>query len=129
MAFTSRIGRRDRVPKREVAMDAAGHTSGVRLPRGGRGAVATDVLPQEARLSVRPPRGGSVEHRPRETAPAAAGAPAPDPFAAGADGRIAPPEVGQIGLSGPSPETFVRESEGVGRAIAGPGDGGSALVV
>src|SRR3954447_7920162 len=129
MAFTSRIGRRDRVPKREVAMDAAGHTSGVRLPRGGREAVASAVMRREARVIVRLPRGGSVEHRLRATAPVAAGDIALDPLDADADGRIAPPDVGQIVLSVPPPETFVPEPEGVRRVSRGAGDGDAPLVV
>jgi hypothetical protein len=110
-------------------MDAAGHTSGVRLPRGGREQVASAVMPHEARLIVRLPRGGSVEQRLRDTAAVAAGDIALDPRDADADGRIAPPDVGQIVLSVPSPETFVREPEGVRRVIDGAGDGDAPLVV
>jgi hypothetical protein len=86
-------------------------------------------MPREARLIVRLPRGGSVEHRLRETAPVAAGDVALDPRDADADGRIAPPDVGRIVLSVPSPETFVREPEGVRRVIDGAGDGDAPLVV
>ena len=52
-----------------------------------------------------------------------------DPRDADAEGRIAPPDVGQVVLSVPSPETFVREPDTVRRVIDGAGTGEAPLVV
>src|SRR3954469_2097284 len=91
--------------------------------------VASAVMPHEARLIVRLPRGGSVEQRLRDTAAVAAGDIALDPRDADADGPIAPPAGGQILVSWPSPETFVRAPARVRRVIDGAGDGDAPLVV
>ena len=44
-------------------------------------------------------------------------------------GRLAPPDVGQVVMSVPSPETFTREPDEVRRVIDGAGAGDEPLVV
>ena len=47
----------------------------------------------------------------------------------GADGKLLPPEAGEIVLNVPSPETLRREPEQVGQAISRAADDGRPLVV
>jgi hypothetical protein len=86
-------------------------------------------MPGDARLIVQLPRGGTVEERLRGAAAVSGGDVVLDPREADADGRIAPPDVGQVVLSVPSPETFTREPDDVRRVIHGAGAGAEPLVV
>ena len=45
------------------------------------------------------------------------------------NGRLAPPDAGQVVLSVPSPETFTREPQEIRRVIDGAGAGDEPLVV
>jgi hypothetical protein len=89
------------------------------------------VMPRDARLIVQLPRGGAVERRLRDAPGIAAGDVVLDPREPDADGRIAPPDVGQVVLSVPSPESLTREQDDVRRVIdrAGPGDEPLVVVV
>jgi hypothetical protein len=86
-------------------------------------------MPRDARLIVQLPRGGTVEQGLRAAAAVADGEVVLDPRDADADGRIAPPDVGQVVLSVPSPETLVRQPEDVRRVIDRAGAGDEPLVV
>ena len=86
-------------------------------------------MPGDARLIVQLPRGGTVEQRLRDAAGVADGDIVLDSRDADADGRIAPPDVGQVVLSVPSPESFVREPDEVGRVLDRAGTGVDPLVV
>jgi hypothetical protein len=86
-------------------------------------------MPREARLIVHLPRGTTVEQRLRDAPAVAAGDIVLDARPADADGRIAPPDVGQVVLSVPSPETLVREPDDVRRVIDDAAPGEAPLVV
>jgi hypothetical protein len=86
-------------------------------------------MPRDARLIIQLPRGGRVEQGLRDTPSVAGGDIVLDSRDADAEGRIAPPDVGQVVLSVPSPESFSREPEDVRRVIDGAGPGDEPLVV
>jgi hypothetical protein len=48
---------------------------------------------------------------------------------AGAEGRVEFPDLGEVVLAVPSPETLVREADEIRRVIAGAGDGAEPLIV
>jgi len=85
----------------------------------------------EPALIVQVPRGGTVEH--------ALGADPPRAVADGevvvttgpvdAEGRLEPPEAGEVVLSVPSPEAFGREPDEVRRVIRQAGTGTEPLIV
>jgi hypothetical protein len=89
------------------------------------------AMPRDARLIVQLPRGGAVERGLRQAPGIAAGEIVLDPRDSDVDGRIAPPDVGQVVLSVPSPESLTREQDEVRRVIerAGPGDEPLVVVV
>jgi hypothetical protein len=88
-------------------------------------------MPGEARLIIQLPRGGAVERQLRDEPPAsvAGGDVVLDPRPANDEGRIQPPDAGQVVLSVPSPETLTREPENVRRVIDRAGTGVEPLVV
>jgi hypothetical protein len=87
------------------------------------------VMPRDARLIVQLPRNGAVERRLRDAPGVAAGEVVLDSRDADADGRIAPPDVGRVVLSVPSPEALTRDQDEVRRVIDGAGPGDEPLVV
>ena len=86
-------------------------------------------MPADARLIVQVPRGGTAEQRLRDAPAVAGGDIVLDPQPADVNGRIAPPDVGRIVLSVPSPETLTRQPDDVRRVIDGAGAGDEPLVV
>ena len=88
-------------------------------------------MTHDARLVVQVPRGGSVERRFAAGPPSAvaAGEIVVDARPADERGRLEPPDVGQVVLSVPSPETLAREPEEVRRVIDRAGSGVEPLVV
>jgi hypothetical protein len=86
-------------------------------------------MPRDARLIVQLPRGGRVEQGLRDAPSVTGGEIVLNSRDADAEGRIAPPDVGQVILSVPSPESLTREPETVRRVIDGAGDGEEPLVV
>jgi hypothetical protein len=86
-------------------------------------------MPSDTRLIVQLPRGGSVEQRLRDAPGIADGEIVLDSRDPDADGRIAPPDVGQVVLSVPSPESLTREQDEVRRVIDRAGAGDEPLVV
>jgi hypothetical protein len=86
-------------------------------------------MPREARLVVHVPRDSAVERQLEGTERVSSGEVVLDPRPADANGRIAPPDVGDVVLSVPSPETLTREPGEVRRVIAGAGAGADPLVV
>jgi hypothetical protein len=87
------------------------------------------VMPRDARLIVQLPRNGALERRLRDAPGVAAGEVVLDSRDADADGRIAPPDVGRVVLSVPSPEALTRDQDEVRRVIDGAGPGDEPLVV
>ncbi len=86
-------------------------------------------MPREARLIVHVPRGSAVERQLKGTEQVTSGEIVLDPRPADENGRIAPPDVGDVVLSVPSPETLTRERGEVRRVIDGAGAGVNPLVV
>ena len=84
-------------------------------------------MPHESRLIIQVARGGAVARQFERDRPGADIA--IDTRPADENGRIEPPDVGQIVLSVPSPETLSREPEEVRRAIHAAGSGAEPLVV
>jgi hypothetical protein len=85
----------------------------------------------EPRLILQVPRNGAVDRNIRQAPPeavqsddAVVEAIQPD-----AEGNLDPPDVGEVVLSVPSPETLARESDEVRRVIAEAGHGVEPLVV
>jgi len=86
-------------------------------------------MPRDARLIVQLPRGSAVERRLRDAPGIADGEIVLDPRDADANGRIAPPDAGQVVFSVPSPEALTREQDEVRRVIDRAGTGDEPLVV
>jgi prolyl-tRNA editing enzyme YbaK/EbsC (Cys-tRNA(Pro) deacylase) len=84
-----------------------------------------------ASVILQVPRDGAVHRALREAPPrsVADGTLTVQALPADADGRLDPPDAGQIVLSVPSPETLGREPEDVRRVIAGAGDANGPIVV
>src|SRR3954447_11982987 len=76
-------------------------------------------------------QGGAARRRLRSDPPpsVASGAAVISAGPADAEGRLEPPEAGQVVLSVPSPETLAREPDEVRRVIDGAGTGLEPLVV
>jgi hypothetical protein len=75
--------------------------------------------------------GGVVERQLRENPPpsVASGDVVVIGVGAGAEGRVEFPDLGEVVLAVPSPETLVREADEIRRVIAGAGDGAEPLIV
>jgi hypothetical protein len=88
-------------------------------------------MPHEAALIIQLARGSAVERQFEQDRPAsvAGGAVVVDIRPADANGRLEPPDAGQVVLSVPSPETLTREPDEVRRVIDGAGAGVEPLVV
>jgi hypothetical protein len=86
-------------------------------------------MPREARLVVHVPRDSAVERQLESTELVRSGEVVLDSRPADLNGRIAPPDVGDVVLSVPSPETLTREPGDVRRVIDGAGAGADPLVV
>jgi hypothetical protein len=84
-------------------------------------------MAHEARLIIQVPSGGAVARQLERDRPA--GDIAVDTRPADENGHIEPPDVGQIVMSVPSPETFTREPDAVRRVIDRAGAGAEPLVV
>jgi hypothetical protein len=84
-----------------------------------------------ARLIVQVTRGGAVDRQLAQDRPAsiAGGDAVVDAHAPDSSGRLDPPDVGQLVLSVPSPETLAREPDEVRRVIDRAGAGPEPLVV
>jgi hypothetical protein len=82
-------------------------------------------------LIIQLPAGSSIAERLRDEPPAsvADGRVVVQRLTAGADGRLAPPEVGEIVLSVPSPEALRRESIDVAADVAAANRDGGPLTV
>jgi len=78
----------------------------------------------EAGLIVQLPRDGAVDRRFRAGAP-----PSVDRIAGDADGRLGPPEAGEIVMSVLSPEALVRERQQVQDVVRRAADTGEPLVI
>lgn len=88
-------------------------------------------MTREQPLIVQVGRGNLVDRRLREEPPKSLvdGQVVVERFAADEAGHLDPPDVGEVVLSVPSPETLVRERDEVGRVIAQAGSGVPPLVV
>jgi hypothetical protein len=85
----------------------------------------------EAELIVQVPRDGAVDRTWRDDTPPsiASREVIVERLPAGADGRLEPPEAGQIVLSVLSPEAFKAEPDEVQNAVGGAAAGEQALVI
>src|SRR4051794_40011042 len=104
------------------------------MPRrcaGGRAGRYGPCMAHDDALIIQVPQGGVVERRLRAEPPpsVASGAAVISAGPADAEGRLEPPEAGQVVLSVPSPETLAREPDEVRRVIDGAGTGLEPLVV
>jgi Asp-tRNA(Asn)/Glu-tRNA(Gln) amidotransferase C subunit len=88
-------------------------------------------MARAAKLIVQMPIDGALDRRLREDPPAsvARGEVALDAARATDDGRLEPPDVGDVVASYPSPESLRRDPEDLERAIGRAGDGVEPLVV
>lgn len=88
-------------------------------------------MTHHARLVIQFPRDGALEQQLYRDPPAsvAAGDVALDPRPPDADGRLEPPEEGEVVLSLPSPEALTRQADDVQRVIERTGAGTTPLVV
>jgi hypothetical protein len=86
---------------------------------------------RDARLVIQLARGGAVERQLRSDPPpiVTSGDVVLDAGPADAHGHLEPPDVGQVVLSVPSPETLTRDPGTVRRVIDGAGTGVEPLVV
>ena len=88
-------------------------------------------MADEAKLIIQVPRGSSVDLFLKADPPAVIAdvRVIVEHLGAGEDGKLLPPEAGEIVLTVPSPETLRREPEQVGAAIRDAADDGPPLVV
>jgi hypothetical protein len=84
-------------------------------------------VPDNARLIIQVARGGAVDRQLRDSPPS--GDAIVEVLAADAAGHLDPPDVGEVVLSVPSPESLAREPDTVRRAIRLAGRGPEPLVV
>lgn len=85
----------------------------------------------EAGLIVQVPRGGAVDRNWREDQPPGitSGQIIVERLAPEADGKLEPPQAGEVVMSVPSPEALRREPENVRDAVGGAAAGEQALVI
>jgi hypothetical protein len=88
-------------------------------------------MSSQPRLILQVPRNGAVDRNAREAPPEAvdSGDALIEAIEPDEEGNLDPPDVGEVVLSLPSPETLARESDEVRRVIAEAGHGVEPLVV
>lgn len=103
----------------------------MRQQSAGRPRDRLRAMISEASLIVQLPRDGAVDRRFRAGAPpsVASGRVALDRIAGDADGRLGPPEAGEVVMSVLSPEALVREGQQVQDVVRRAADTGEPLVI
>jgi hypothetical protein len=93
--------------------------------------MASDAELNDAELIVQLPRDGQVDRNFRADPPPilASGRVALDHIAAGPDGRLGPPEAGDVVVSVPSPEALRREQEQLRQTVREAETGDEPLVI
>jgi hypothetical protein len=86
---------------------------------------------EQPTLIIQVPAGSAIAHRLRDEPPASvtSGSVLVEDGPADEEGKLEPPEVGQVVLSMPSPEGLAREADTVRRVVGGAGTGTEPLVV